>query len=175
MNGNWKYTHLRILLILFVQLMINSLLFLATLCTLSSINPDEYRAPISIFASGNLFLPYLSLPYMDLLGDPSVLSYVIGTSNVLFQQKRQLSDVLVDIENANIDALDGELRRQLVLSTEDLRFMDYMLKHVQSPKKDAEGSEHWIRDQFQGYILALLRTAVSSGMGNKGIGFGLIF
>uniref|UniRef100_W8BB18 Late secretory pathway protein AVL9 n=1 Tax=Ceratitis capitata TaxID=7213 RepID=W8BB18_CERCA len=133
----------------------------SALCTLSSINPDEYRAPISIFASGNLFLPYLSLPYMDLLGDPSVLSYVIGTSNVLFQQKRQLADVLVDVENANIDMLDAEVRRQLVLSTEDLRFMDYLLKHVQSPKEDAEGSEHWIRDQFQGYILALLRTAVA--------------
>ncbi|XP_054727701.1 late secretory pathway protein AVL9 homolog [Anastrepha obliqua] len=134
----------------------------STLCTLASINPDEYRAPISIFASGNLFLPYLSLPYMDLLGDPSVLSYVIGTSNVLFQQKRQLADVLVDVENANIDTLDADLRRQLVLSTEDLRFMDYILKHVQSPKEDAEGSEHWIRDQFQGYILALLRTAVAN-------------
>ncbi|XP_018800974.1 PREDICTED: late secretory pathway protein AVL9 homolog isoform X2 [Bactrocera latifrons] len=139
----------------------------STLCTLCSINPDEYRAPISIFASGNLFLPYLSLPYMDLLSDPSVLSYVIGTSNVLFQQKRQLADVLVDIENANIDALDGEVRRQLILSTEDLRFMDYMLKHVQTPKEDAEGSEHWIRDQFQGYILALLRTAVSSDVTTK--------
>ncbi|XP_011179949.1 late secretory pathway protein AVL9 homolog [Zeugodacus cucurbitae] len=139
----------------------------STLCTLSSINPDEYRAPITIFASGNLFLPYLSLPYMDLLSDPSVLSYVIGTSNVLFQQKRQLADVLVDVENANIDALDAELRRQLVLSTEDLRFMDYLLKHVQSPKEDAEGSEHWIRDQFQGYILALLRTGVSSDVTTK--------
>lgn len=101
---------------------------------------------------------------MDLLSDPSVLSYVIGTSNVLFQQKRQLADVLVDVENANIDMLDAEVRRQLVLSTEDLRFMDYLLKHVQSPKEDAEGSEHWIRDQFQGYILALLRTAVAVGV-----------
>ncbi|XP_067639816.1 late secretory pathway protein AVL9 homolog isoform X2 [Eurosta solidaginis] len=139
----------------------------STLCTLSAINPDEYRAPITIFASGNLFLPYLSLPYMDLLGDPSVLSYVIGTSNVLFQQKRHVADVLVDIENANIESIDADLRRQLVLSTEDLRFMDYLLKHVQTPKEDAEGSEHWIRDQFQGYILALLRTAVTNDITAK--------
>lgn len=123
------------------------------------VNPDEYRAPVSIFASGNLCLPYLSLPYMDLLTDPSVLSYVIGTSNVLFQQRQHLADVLVDIENGNLDARDPELRKQLVLSTEDLRFMDYLLKHVQVPKEDAEGSEHWIRLQFQGYILSLLRTA----------------
>lgn len=100
---------------------------------------------------------------MDLLSDPMVLSYVIGTSNVLFQQKRQLADVLVDIEAANLDAHDPELKRQLVLSTEDLRYMDYILKHVQTPKEDAEGSEYWIREQFQGYILALLRTSVAPG------------
>ncbi|XP_068158998.1 late secretory pathway protein AVL9 homolog [Drosophila tropicalis] len=133
----------------------------SNLIALCSVNPDEYRAPVSIFASGNLCLPYLSLPYMDLLSDPMVLSYIIGTSNVLFQQKRQLADVLVDIEAANLDVHDAELRRQLVLSTEDLRFMDYILKHVQTPKEDAEGSEQWIREQFQGYILALLRTAVA--------------
>ncbi|BFG01219.1 late secretory pathway protein AVL9 homolog [Drosophila madeirensis] len=133
----------------------------SNLAALCAVNPDEYRAPVSIFASGNLCLPYLSLPYMDLLSDPMVLSYVIGTSNVLFQQKRQLADVLVDIEAANLDAHDPELRRQLVLSTEDLRYMDYIMKHVQTPKEDAEGSEYWIREQFQGYILALLRTAVA--------------
>lgn len=137
---------------------------LAELCT---INPDEYRAPVSIFASGNLCLPYLSLPYMDLLSDPMVLSYIIGTSNVLFQQKRQLADVLVDIEAANLEAHDADLRRQLILSTEDLRFMDYIMKHVQSPKENAEGSEYWIREQFQGYILALLRTAVAPGMSQE--------
>lgn len=100
---------------------------------------------------------------MDLLSDPMVLSYIIGTSNVLFQQKRQLADVLVDIEAANLEAHDPDLRRQLVLSTEDLRYMDYIMKHVQSPKENAEGSEFWIREQFQGYILALLRTAVNPG------------
>ncbi|XP_013113220.1 late secretory pathway protein AVL9 homolog [Stomoxys calcitrans] len=134
----------------------------ATLSLFTTVNPNEYRAPISIFASGNLCLPYLSLPYMDLLTDPSVLSYVIGTSNVLFQQRQHLADVLVDIENGNLDIRDPELRKQLVLSTEDLRFMDYILRHVQVPKEDAEsgGSDQWIRQQFQGYLLALLRTSV---------------
>ncbi|XP_023309531.2 late secretory pathway protein AVL9 homolog [Lucilia cuprina] len=140
---------------------------IATLTALTMVNPDEYRAPISIFASGNLCLPYLSLPYMDLLTDPSVLSYVIGTSNVLFQQKHHLSEVLVDIENGNLDIRDSELRKQLVLTTEDLRFMDFLLKHVHAPKEDAEGSEHWIRNQFQGYTLALLRTTVATDATSK--------
>ena len=142
---------------------------IATLTALTMVNPDEYRAPISIFASGNLCLPYLSLPYMDLLTDPSVLSYVIGTSNVLFQQKQHLADILVDIENGNLDIRDSELRKQLVLSTEDLRFMDFLLKHVHAPKEDAEGSEHWIRNQFQGYCLALLRTTVANDVTVKDI------
>ncbi|XP_061393184.1 late secretory pathway protein AVL9 homolog [Musca vetustissima] len=139
----------------------NSLDASTTMSILTTINPDEYRAPISIFASGNLCLPYLSLPYMDLLTDPSVLSYVIGTSNVLFQQRHHLADILIDIENGNLEARDPELRKQLILSTEDLRFMDYILRHVQVPKEDAEGgSDQWIRQQFQGYLLALLRTSV---------------
>ncbi|XP_055846944.1 late secretory pathway protein AVL9 homolog [Episyrphus balteatus] len=132
----------------------------SNMSAMSSINPDEYRSPITIFASGNLCLPYLSLPYMDLLSDPSVLSYVIGTSNVLFQQKRNLADIQVDVENCTIEAHDPDLRKQLSLTTEDLRFMEYLMRHVQNPKEDAQGSEFWIREQFQGYMLSLLRTAV---------------
>lgn len=138
-------------------------LFAANMSAMSSINPDEYRSPITIFASGNLCLPYLSLPYMDLLSDPSVLSYVIGTSNVLFQQKRNLADIQVDVENCTIEANDPDLRKQLSLTTEDLRFMEYLMRHVQNPKEDAQGSEFWIREQFQGYMLSLLRTAVMQG------------
>lgn len=97
---------------------------------------------------------------MDLLTDPSVLGYTIGTSNILFQQKKQLADVLIDVESATIDAVDHELKRQLTLTTEDLRFVDYIVRHTQIPKEDAEGSEQWIRDQFQGYMLAMLRTSL---------------
>lgn len=99
---------------------------------------------------------------MDLLSDTSVLSYIIGTSNVLFQQKKNLADILVDIENATLETTDLELKKQLDLTTEDLRFVNFILRHVQNPKEDAEGSEGWIREQFQGYMLALLKTAVIS-------------
>ena len=97
---------------------------------------------------------------MDLLSDPSVHGYIIGTSNVLFQQKKQLADVLIDVENGTIDVHDPDLRRQLALTTEDLRFVDFLIKNVQHPKEDAEGSEHWIRKQFYGYIVAMLKTVL---------------
>ncbi|KAG4068657.1 hypothetical protein HA402_002348 [Bradysia odoriphaga] len=129
--------------------------------SLSSIKPDLWNAPIPIFNNGNLCLPYLSLPYMDLLSDPSINSFLIGTSNILFKQKRQLSDVvLVDVENCTIETMDADLKRQLTLTTEDLRFVDYIVRHAQSPKQDAEGSQDWIRDQFSGYMVAMVRTSL---------------
>lgn len=118
---------------------------------------------------GTLCLPYLSLPYLDLLSDPSVNGFVIGTSNILFRQKRQLMDIFIDIEQNTIEAHDPELRRQISLSTEDLRFIDFVLRNVQFPKEDAEGSEQWIKKQFQGYMLSLLRTAALAPDGSKDI------
>lgn len=138
-----------------------------TLQTLTNIEPSQWNAPIPIFTNGNLCLPYLSLPYLDLLTDPSVNGFIIGTSNILFRQKRQLMDIFMDIEQSTIEAHDPELRRQISLSTEDLRFIDFIVRNVQFPKEDAEGSEQWIRKQFQGYMLAMLRTAVIAPDGSK--------
>lgn len=46
---------------------------------------------------GYLCLPYLSLPYLDLLADINVRGYIVGATNVLFKQKKQLIDVLVEV------------------------------------------------------------------------------
>uniref|UniRef100_A0A1Q3FWU8 UDENN domain-containing protein n=1 Tax=Culex tarsalis TaxID=7177 RepID=A0A1Q3FWU8_CULTA len=132
----------------------------ANFASLCAIKPEEWAAPIRIFHEGNLCLPYISLPYMDLLTDPSVKGYIIGASNVLFQQKRNLADVMVDVENAVIDVYDLELKRQVQLSTEDLRFADFIIKNVQNPKEDAEGSEVWIREQFYGYMVAMVKSSL---------------
>lgn len=140
-----------------------------TLQTLAGVDPVAWNAPIPIFTNGTLCLPYLSLPYLDLLSDPSVNGFVIGTSNILFRQKRQLMDIFIDIEQNTIEAHDPELRRQISLSTEDLRFIDFIVRNVQFPKEDAEGSEQWIRKQFRGYMLAMLRTAVLAPEGTKDI------
>lgn len=98
---------------------------------------------------------------MDLLSDPSINSYIIGTSNILFKQKRQVTDVvLIDIENCTIETNDPDLKRQLALGIEDRRFVDYILRHAQMPKQDAEGSQEWIREQFVGYMVAMVRTSL---------------
>ncbi|XP_018321240.1 late secretory pathway protein AVL9 homolog isoform X2 [Agrilus planipennis] len=134
----------------------------------AQIMPDECHLPLPIFTTGYLCLPYLSLPYMDLLSDVNVRGYVVGATNVLFKQKRQLHEVLVDVETAKIECQDVELRKQLHLTTEDLRFVDYVVKHVSEEKHDVfldgvgwEGGEDWIRAQFKVYLTSLMRTALT--------------
>lgn len=134
---------------------------------IAHVNPELCGLPLGLFSKGYLCLPYLSLPYLDLLGDVNVRGYIVGATNVLFKQKKQLIDVLVEVETARIEATDPELRRQLHLTTEDLRFADYVVRHVAEPRKDVfldgvgwEGGDEWIRTQFRVYLLSLLRTSL---------------
>lgn len=57
------------------------------------------------------------------------------------------------------------------LTTEDLRFADYLVTQVVQPEKDEflievgwEGGDEWIRAQFKAYLLSLLRTSLLSGL-----------
>ncbi|XP_029031902.1 late secretory pathway protein AVL9 homolog [Osmia bicornis bicornis] len=134
---------------------------------IAHINPELCGLPLNIFTKGYLCLPYLSLPYLDLLADINVRGYIVGATNVLFKQKKQLIDVLVEVENTRIETSDPELRRQLHLTTEDLRFADYIVRHVSEPRKDIfldgvgwEGGDEWIRTQFRVYLLSMLRTSM---------------
>lgn len=143
----------------------NNILYLAHL------NTENCGLPLHIFTKGYLCLPYLSLPYMDLLNDVNVRGYVVGATNVLFKQKRQLYDILIDIDSMRIECQDIELRKLLHLSTEDLRFADYIVKHVSEERHDVfldgvgwEGGDEWIRAQFRVYLLCLLRTSLLQGL-----------
>lgn len=104
---------------------------------------------------------------MDLLTDSSVQGYTIGASNILFQQKKQLTEVFIDVEAGTIETSNAEIKKQLTLTTEDLRFVDFIIRYVQAPREDAEGSEQWIREQFQGYMLAMLKTSLLPPESNK--------
>jgi hypothetical protein len=139
----------------------NNMAYLAHLSTTSC------GFPLNIFTKGFMCLPYLSLPYLDLLTDVNVRGYVVGATNILFKQKSQLYDVLVDIDAGRIECQDLELRKQLHLTTEDLRFADYIVQHVSEERHDVfldgvgwEGGDEWIRTQFRIYLLCLLRTSL---------------
>jgi hypothetical protein len=84
-----------------------------------------------------------------------------------FIEKKKKNKKKKQVESARIEANDPELRRQLHLTTEDLRFADYVVRHVAEPKKDNffdgvgwEGGDEWIRTQFRVYLLCLLRTSL---------------
>ncbi|XP_043274264.1 late secretory pathway protein AVL9 homolog isoform X2 [Venturia canescens] len=141
----------------------------SNLTQIANVNAGNCGLPLNLFTKGYLCLPYLSLPYLDLLGDVNVSGYIVGATNVLFKQKKQLIDILIEVESARIEANDPELRRQLHLTTEDLRFADYVVRHVAEPRKDVfldgvgwEGGDEWIRTQFRVYLLSLVRTTLQN-------------
>lgn len=74
------------------------------------------------------------------------------------------------IEEALVHVNDPELRKVLNPTTADLRFSDYLVKHVTENRDDIfldgtgwEGGEEWIRAQFSSYLHALLAATLQPG------------
>uniref|UniRef100_T1L566 AVL9/DENND6 domain-containing protein n=1 Tax=Tetranychus urticae TaxID=32264 RepID=T1L566_TETUR len=136
---------------------------------------SECGLPLRIFGNGSFCHPYLSITYLDILSDSRVRSCVVGATNFLFKQKRNLFDIIIEVDGAKIEINDPELRKRVTLSTEDLRFADYLVKAalegqvinknsntVQLVPNDGsswEGCDDWLRYQFKIYLLHLLRTS----------------
>ncbi|KAJ8010878.1 hypothetical protein DPEC_G00079720 [Dallia pectoralis] len=133
----------------------------------SGLEEDQYGLPLAVFTKGYLCLPYMALQQHHLLSDVTVRGFVAGATNVLFRQQRHLSDAIVDVEEAKIQIGDPELRKLLSLTTADLRFADYLVKHVTENREDVfldgtgwEGGDEWIRAQFGLYVHSLLSSTL---------------
>ncbi|XP_039899812.1 late secretory pathway protein AVL9 homolog isoform X2 [Simochromis diagramma] len=133
----------------------------------SGLEEDQYGLPLAIFTKGYLCLPYMALQQHHLLSDVTVRGFVAGATNILFRQQRHLSDALLQVEEARIQIQDPELRKMLSLTTADLRFADYLVKHVTENRDDVfldgtgwEGGDEWIRAQFTLYLHSLLSSAL---------------
>lgn len=140
---------------------------------LCRLKPEDCGLPLQIFTRGSFCLPYLSISYLDLLSDARVKSFVIGATNFLFKQRREMYDVIVDMEENTITINDTNLKKCLALTTEDLRFMDYLNRHVKlngsQPQDEFDlisnditkwvGGDEWIRYHFRLYTLYLLKAA----------------
>lgn len=155
---------------------------LTNVAKVSAIESDECGLPLSIFTKGMLCHPYLSLPFLDVLSDVNVRGFLVGATNILFKQKKQLFDVVVEVEDAKVDIVDSELRRQLSLTTEDLRFADHLVRHVMEDKKDVfldgtgwEGGDEWLRAQFKLYLLSIMRTSQMEVGGRENESFNVSF
>lgn len=130
---------------------------------ISGLEEDQYGMPLAIFTKGYLCLPYMALQQHHLLSDVTVRGFVAGATNILFRQQKHLSDAIVEVEEAVIQIHDPELRKLLNPTTADLRFADYLVRHVTENRDDVfldgtgwEGGDEWIRAQFAVYIHALL-------------------
>ncbi|XP_065804758.1 late secretory pathway protein AVL9 homolog [Labrus bergylta] len=133
----------------------------------SGLEEDQYGLPLPIFTKGYLCLPYMALQQHHLLSDVTVRGFVAGATNILFRQQRHLSDAVIDVEEGSIQIQDPELRKILSLTTADLRFADYLVKHVTENRDDVfldgtgwEGGDEWIRAQFTLYLHSLLSSAI---------------
>ena len=78
--------------------------------------------------------------------------------------------VTLQVEEALIQIHDPELRKLLNPTTADLRFADYLVRHVTENRDDVfldgtgwEGGDEWIRAQFAVYIHALLAATLQLG------------
>ncbi|KAK2495718.1 hypothetical protein MC885_001457, partial [Smutsia gigantea] len=130
---------------------------------ISGLEEDQYGMPLAIFTKGYLCLPYMALQQHHLLSDVAVRGFVAGATNILFRQQKHLSDAIVEVEEALIQIHDPDLRKLLNPTTADLRFADYLVRHVTENRDDVfldgtgwEGGDEWIRAQFTVYIHALL-------------------
>lgn len=78
--------------------------------------------------------------------------------------------VLNQIEEALVQVHDPDLRKVLNPTTADLRFADFLVKHVTENRDDVfldgtgwEGGDEWIRAQFGSYLHALLAATIQPG------------
>uniref|UniRef100_A0A2C9M2W2 UDENN domain-containing protein n=1 Tax=Biomphalaria glabrata TaxID=6526 RepID=A0A2C9M2W2_BIOGL len=129
---------------------------------------DQFGHPLAIFTRGSVCHPYLSLQYHDILTDVNIRSFVLGATNILFKQRRQLLDAFVEVTEGKVDIRDKELVKQLSLTTADLRFADYLVKTVTEDRPglfldgtEWEGSDEWVRAQFKHYLNSLLSTVLA--------------
>jgi len=58
---------------------------------------DQCGFPLDIFNCGSYCQPYLSLTYLDVLTDVRVRSCLVGATNFLFKQKKDIFDVIVEV------------------------------------------------------------------------------
>lgn len=123
--------------------------------------------PLRIFEEGGLFSPYTPLQQMDDIKSKHTLFFVIGSSNsLLVEQKTELCHLFVDVDASTLEVIDKSLHPVLQLTSHDKRWMEsihtlvsqsWNQNDLYTPKNSQfEGSEDFIRWQFEEYLTGLL-------------------
>lgn len=123
--------------------------------------------PLSIFEKGGLFSPYTPLQQMQDIKSDNTQFFVIGSSNsLLAERKEELCDIFVNVDESSVEIIDKSLTAFLSLSNYDKKWIDSLTNTVISswnendldtPRNSQfEGSEDFIRWQFEEYLTGLL-------------------
>lgn len=128
--------------------------------------------PLQLFSKGGFFSPYVPLQQLTDLTSSSTKWFMAGTSNtLLLEESKSLCDVLVNLDEVTVqlmDKKDKELHQALQLTHSDKKWMDLIVQNVlrswneddwSTPKNSQfEGSEDYIRWQFEDYLEGLVLT-----------------
>ena len=136
---------------------------------------EKLGLPLKPFTTHALFLPYVALQQIELLRSSHTKAYFAATSNLVFVESTACPvDVFVDVDTAKIAIHDEFLASVLSLSSADKRFIASVVKNVRvasepgavegsSPRALSgtvfwEGSDDWVREQFELYMATFLYT-----------------
>lgn len=123
--------------------------------------------PLQIFQKGGLFSPYTPLQQLEDIKSEKTKFFVIGSSNsLLYEQREELCDILVDVDDLTIDVIDKKLHSPLQLTGHDKKWIESIVAMVdetwnenddETPKNSQfKGSEDFIRWQFEDYLTGFL-------------------
>ena len=145
----------------------------------SSDKKSVYRflgLPLQIFEKGGLFSPYTPLQQIGNIKSDKTKFFMIGTSNsLLYEQRDQLCEIFVNMDENSIEILNKDLQSLLTLSHYDKKWIDSIVdivnsseasNNISSEKLDEkctritnisyEGSDDFLRSQFEEYLYGLL-------------------
>ncbi|KAJ3248425.1 late secretory pathway protein avl9 [Chytriomyces hyalinus] len=132
---------------------------------------DSLGLPLHVFGEETPFLPFISLHQIDLLTSPEVKGFMFGTSNSIFAVQRGSNiDAIVNTDTGAVEILNPELQPILRMTASDRAFIEELVDTVvdsweydnenldNDPLGDYEGSDNYIRAQFEAYLVSLLAT-----------------
>ncbi|KAH3901954.1 uncharacterized protein SCODWIG_02104 [Saccharomycodes ludwigii] len=130
--------------------------------------------PLQIFGKGGMFSPYTPLQQMDDVINNTAF-YMMGTSNGLYlvnneKEDLPMCDLLINVDKCTVEVLNKKSlpEKTLYLSYQDKKWIENIYENVKSTWNEEipdtptnsrfEGSEDYIRNQFEDYLTGLLST-----------------
>lgn len=121
--------------------------------------------PLHVFAAGGIFNPFVPLQQLDELTRKETQYGLFGSTNQLFLTATK-ADIIVNIDQNTVDIVNSDLTSALALSSADKTFIQPIASAVvkswdgdnkwQPRSLGYLGSDDYIRQQFEDYLLGLL-------------------